>query len=142
MMRSRRLIVLFALMLSAVAAGAVSAAGLRATLEVDRAWLGSDDDVVAAVTITNDSDHALEIRYEHFALLTPGGVVFAALPPFQVTGVALEADALAKLGTELRRTCGSGGTVKDGTIEIQGDHADALVAELGKRGFKAKRAGG
>jgi translation initiation factor 1 len=59
-----------------------------------------------------------------------------------VTGVALEAGALAKLGTELRRTCGSGGTVKDGTIEIQGDHADALVVELGKRGFKAKRAGG
>jgi len=59
-----------------------------------------------------------------------------------VTGMALDADALTKLGTELRRTCGSGGTVKDGTIEIQGDHADALVAELGKRGFKVKRAGG
>lgn len=59
------------------------------------AWSGfpSDlEDIVTSflVTITNDSDRALEIRYEHFALQTPGGVVFAALPPFQVTGVALE----------------------------------------------------
>lgn len=59
-----------------------------------------------------------------------------------VTGVPLTADALATLGSDLRRTCGSGGTVKDGTIEVQGDHADALVAELVKRGYKAKRAGG
>lgn len=59
-----------------------------------------------------------------------------------VTGAPLGADALAKLGAELKRTCGSGGTVKDGTIEIQGDHADALVAELDRRGFKVKRAGG
>ncbi len=59
-----------------------------------------------------------------------------------VTGAALDTEALAKLGAELRRTCGSGGTVKDGTIEIQGDHADALVADLAQRGFKVKRAGG
>ena len=42
------------------------------------------------VTITNDGTRPLEIRYEHFALQTPGGVVFAALPPFQVTGFTLE----------------------------------------------------
>jgi translation initiation factor 1 len=36
----------------------------------------------------------------------------------------------------------SGGTVKDGVIEIQGDHRDAVVAELLKQGYKAKRAGG
>ncbi|MBX9629656.1 MAG: translation initiation factor Sui1 [Burkholderiales bacterium] len=59
-----------------------------------------------------------------------------------VTGVPLAADALAALGSDLRRLCGSGGTVKDGAIEIQGDHADALVIELAKRGYKAKRAGG
>lgn len=59
-----------------------------------------------------------------------------------VTGVPLAADALATLGSDLRRLCGSGGTVKDGAIEIQGDHADALVSELAKRGYKAKRAGG
>lgn len=42
------------------------------------------------VTITNDGPRPLEIRYEHFALQTPGGVIFAALPPFQVTGFTLE----------------------------------------------------
>lgn len=59
-----------------------------------------------------------------------------------VTGIGLPPAGLATLGAELRRACGSGGTVRDGTIEVQGDHADALVAELGRRGFKAKRAGG
>lgn len=58
------------------------------------AWSGfpSDlGDVVTPmlVTITNDGAHPLEVRYEHFALVTPGEVNFAALPPFQVTGVAL-----------------------------------------------------
>lgn len=65
------------------------------------AWSGfpSDlDDIVTPmlVTITNDGPRPLEIRYEHFALQTPGGVIFAALPPFQVTGVALE--PIANLG--------------------------------------------
>jgi translation initiation factor 1 len=59
-----------------------------------------------------------------------------------VTGAMLDAGALAQLGTQLRRACGSGGTVKDGAIEIQGDHADALVVELDRRGFRVKRAGG
>ena len=59
-----------------------------------------------------------------------------------VTGLPLAADALASLGAELKRMCGTGGTVKDGTIEIQGDHCDALLAELARRGFPAKRAGG
>ena len=46
------------------------------------------------------------------------------------------------LAAELKRSCGSGGTVKDGVIEIQGEHRDRLVAELLRRGFAAKRAGG
>jgi len=59
-----------------------------------------------------------------------------------VTGLPLAGDALAALGSELRRACGSGGTVKDGTVEVQGDHAEALMAELARRGYKAKRTGG
>ena len=47
-----------------------------------------------------------------------------------------------KLATELKRRCGAGGTVKGGVIEIQGDHRDLLVAELTKRGYTVKRAGG
>uniref|UniRef100_C6DYZ3 Translation initiation factor SUI1 n=1 Tax=Geobacter sp. (strain M21) TaxID=443144 RepID=C6DYZ3_GEOSM len=59
-----------------------------------------------------------------------------------ITGLPLDADKLTALAGELKRRCGCGGTVKDGVIEIQGDHADVLLAELVKRGHKAKRAGG
>ncbi len=59
-----------------------------------------------------------------------------------VTGLPLGADALAALARDLKKTCGSGGTVRDGVIEIQGEHRDALVAELIRRGWAARRAGG
>jgi translation initiation factor 1 len=59
-----------------------------------------------------------------------------------ITGLALKAETLAALASELKRLCGSGGTVKDGSIEIQGEHRDWLVAELSRRGFTARRAGG
>lgn len=54
----------------------------------------------------------------------------------------LSDDALKELCTRLKTRCGSGGTVKDGRIEIQGDHRDAIIAELERIGYKAKRAGG
>jgi translation initiation factor 1 len=59
-----------------------------------------------------------------------------------VTGVPLAADRLGELASKLKRSCGSGGTVKDGVIEIQGDHRDLLVAELAKLGWTVKRSGG
>jgi translation initiation factor 1 len=59
-----------------------------------------------------------------------------------VEGVALDAFALAALTKELKQRCGSGGTAKDGRIEIQGDHVDLVVDELRARGHSAKRAGG
>lgn len=59
-----------------------------------------------------------------------------------VTGLPLGDEELAALATALKRRCGSGGTVKDGVIEIQGEHRDTLVAELTQRGFSAKRSGG
>jgi translation initiation factor 1 len=59
-----------------------------------------------------------------------------------VTGVPLKGAALDELGSRLKRLCGSGGTVKDGVIEIQGDQRDALVAELAKQGWTVKRSGG
>ncbi len=58
------------------------------------------------------------------------------------TGVALDEEALAALAGELKRRCGTGGSVKDGVIEIQGDHRDTIVAELERRGYRVKRAGG
>ncbi len=59
-----------------------------------------------------------------------------------VTGVPVEPDELQKLAGDLKRKCGTGGALKDGVIEIQGDHRDTLFAELESRGFTVKRAGG
>jgi translation initiation factor 1 len=59
-----------------------------------------------------------------------------------VRGLPLAPDALAAMGKQLRSHCGSGGTVKDGVIEIQGDHADRLVTLLQQQGLTVKRAGG
>jgi translation initiation factor 1 len=49
---------------------------------------------------------------------------------------------LDELARRLKKRCGSGGTVREGKIEIQGDHQDTLLLELGKLGYSAKRAGG
>jgi translation initiation factor 1 len=59
-----------------------------------------------------------------------------------VTGLPLDVEGLEQLARELKRRCGSGGTVREGVIEIQGEHRDTLVAELIKRGYPAKRSGG
>jgi translation initiation factor 1 len=59
-----------------------------------------------------------------------------------VTGLPLTGEALEALATRLKKLCGAGGAVKEGTIEIQGDHRDRLVAELQKLGYEAKRSGG
>ena len=59
-----------------------------------------------------------------------------------VRGLPLATDELATLGKQLRSACGSGGTARDGVLEIQGDHRDRVVALLQQHGFKAKPAGG
>ncbi len=59
-----------------------------------------------------------------------------------VKGLALDAAALAQLGKALRTACGAGGTVKDGVIEVQGDHCDLLMTMLSEQGHRPKRAGG
>jgi translation initiation factor 1 len=59
-----------------------------------------------------------------------------------IAGLGLAAPQLEALATELKKRCGSGGSVENGRIEIQGDHRDRLVEELTRRGWQAKRAGG
>lgn len=59
-----------------------------------------------------------------------------------ITGLPLDDEGLRRLARELKQRCGTGGTVKNGVIEIQGDHRDMLVEELAKRGYKPKRSGG
>lgn len=59
-----------------------------------------------------------------------------------ITGLVMQDEALKTLAADLKRLCGTGGTVKDGVIEIQGDHRETLVAALAAKGIKAKKAGG
>lgn len=59
-----------------------------------------------------------------------------------VTGLQLPKDELLDLAKALKRRCGTGGSVKQDVVEIQGDQRDALVDELTQRGFKVKRTGG
>ena len=59
-----------------------------------------------------------------------------------VRGLTLDAMALAALGKQLKTACGSGGTVKDGVIEVQGDHRERILELLQGLGYAAKLAGG
>lgn len=59
-----------------------------------------------------------------------------------ITGVPGDDAALRQVAKTLKQRCGSGGTVKSGTIEIQGDHRDLLVDELGAMGYTVRRSGG
>lgn len=59
-----------------------------------------------------------------------------------ITGLPLAEAQLESLATQLKKLCGAGGAVKNGSIEIQGDHRDRLVEALQKLGYEAKRSGG
>lgn len=59
-----------------------------------------------------------------------------------VTGLPLSTDELKDVAKKCKQLCGSGGTVKDGVIEIQGEHRDKLVKHFEQQGYKVKRAGG
>jgi len=58
-----------------------------------------------------------------------------------VTGLPLDEEALRSLAKELKQRCGSGGTVKGGAIEVQGDHRALLMDELTRRGYSPKLSG-
>jgi len=78
--------------------------------------------------------HTVKISRETAGRKGKGVTVISDLP--------LNEDQLKELATQLKNKCGTGGTAKDGRIEIQGDHRDKLVVELEKLGYKVKRAGG
>ena len=59
-----------------------------------------------------------------------------------ISGLPLAGAELGARATKLKQRCGCGGTVDGALIEIQGDHRDLLVEELGKLGYKARRSGG
>ncbi|MBF0272839.1 MAG: translation initiation factor Sui1 [Magnetococcales bacterium] len=59
-----------------------------------------------------------------------------------IRGVALDSGSLEQLGKTLRTLCGTGGTVKEGVIELQGDHVTKIIGPLNQRGWVVKRVGG
>ena len=59
-----------------------------------------------------------------------------------IAGLTLDEEGLQNLARSLKQKCGSGGALKDGILEIQGDHRDLLVKELESRGYRPKRSGG
>ena len=59
-----------------------------------------------------------------------------------ISGLGLDDAALAALAKRLKAACGTGGTVRDGTIELQGDHREQLAALLAREGLRSKLAGG
>lgn len=59
-----------------------------------------------------------------------------------VTGLPLDTKALEQMAKQLKQLCGTGGTVKDFVIEIQGDHREKIRDTLIKQGFTVKLAGG
>ncbi len=59
-----------------------------------------------------------------------------------VWGLPMDEEELQQLAARLKNRCGSGGTVKDDRIEIQGDHRETVVRELEGLGYKVKRTGG
>ena len=60
----------------------------------------------------------------------------------EVKGLTLSDAEIRALASDLKKSCGTGGAVKSGIIEIQGDQTEALVTELEKRNFRVKRSGG
>lgn len=59
-----------------------------------------------------------------------------------VRGLSMDDAALAALAKRLKAACGTGGTVKEGVLELQGDHRDSAMALLAKEGLRVKRSGG
>jgi translation initiation factor 1 len=89
---------------------------------------------VDAPTRSYDGDGIVRIRRETSGRKGKGVTT--------ITGFDLDAAALKTLAKQLKQKCSTGGTVKDGVIEIQGDHRDTLKTELEKLGHTVKLAGG
>ena len=59
-----------------------------------------------------------------------------------ITGIQVDETEVKNIAKALKQTCGVGGSVKDGVIEIQGDQREKIKADLEKRGYTVKFAGG
>lgn len=109
---------------------------------------------------TDDGDHRRDVARQEKP--GRGGAPAAAKgPPLPADGVVrvfrdksgrsgkivtvvrgLPGSALADVASDLKKQCGSGGAVKDGAVEIQGDHREKVAARLEAKGYRVKLAGG
>jgi translation initiation factor 1 len=102
------------------------------------------------IVYSTDPDFTFNDNDEEAETLTPaqqdlriwldrkgGGKVITIVKGFVGRSADLEA-----LGKSLKTLCGTGGTVKDWEVQIQGDHRDKVLAWLTSKGYKAKKAGG
>ena len=89
---------------------------------------------ICSKTATPDGDGIVRIRRETKGR---GGKTVTS-----VSGIPLAFDELKALVAILKKRCGTGGTLKDGIIEIQGEHVELLMTELAKKGFVVKKTGG
>lgn len=100
--------------------------------------LGGSDDAVVSPPVAPPPPpkkvHTVKVGRETAGRRGKGVTVVWELP--------LNEEQLKELATKLKNACGTGGTAKDGRIEIQGDQRDRIAAELEKLGYKVKRAGG
>lgn len=80
------------------------------------------------------TDGVVRVRYETKGRKGKGVTV--------ITGLPLDVAALKSMAKELKRLCGSGGAIKQGAVEIQGDHRAVLLPHLQQRGWTVKQAGG
>ena len=85
-------------------------------------------------SITKQSDGIVRVRRERKG---HGGKTVTV-----IDGVIGSETEMAALAQRLKKLCGSGGTVKDRNIEIQGDHCEKVMVKLTELGYKVKRAGG
>lgn len=89
---------------------------------------------IISQTTKEPSDGAVRLRREVKG--RGGGTVIV------ISGISLTGEQLKELAGRLKKRCGSGGTVKNGIIEIQGDHRELLTKELQTAGYRVKMSGG
>lgn len=92
------------------------------------------DDCICAEQPVNTGDGIARVRRESKGR---GGKTVTT-----IQGLILTLEELKALTAALKKRCGCGGSLKDGVIEIQGDHVQLLIEELQKRGFTAIKSGG
>lgn len=97
-------------------------------------------------TLPLPKPHKRPVQSSGPAALPADGVVRVAREKRRASVVTLVhglgTGELEPIGKELRRLCGTGGTAKNGVVELQGDHRDKVLAYFTERGRRVKRAGG